>query len=147
MDLSDTGHLTTKLTITVAGGKSFDLEGLTIFDPAGTPPTGIRLTTSKGFVDTAFSSGANSANVLSFIGESNLQGVTSVEITRQDNGSFYFALDNIGLNNITSPPTVPGAPTGVSAIAGWSDRNLRRPNGMCDFRARTDQWHQLYVHC
>ncbi|PYS26575.1 MAG: hypothetical protein DMG11_19395, partial [Acidobacteria bacterium] len=118
MDLSDTGHLTTKLTITVAGGKSFDLEGLTIFDPVGTPPTGIRLTTSKGFVDTAFSSGANSANVLSFIGESNLQGVTSVEITRQDNGSFYFALDNIVLNNITSPPTVPGAPTGVSAIAG-----------------------------
>jgi len=47
MDLSDTGHLTTKLTITVAGGKSFDLEGLTIFDPVGTPPTGIRLTTSK----------------------------------------------------------------------------------------------------
>jgi hypothetical protein len=115
MDLSDTVHPTTKLTITLDGGKSFDLEGLAIFDPLGAAPTRIRLTTSKGFLDTAFSSGTSSANVLSFIGESSLQGVTSVTITRQDNASFYFALDNIVLNNIISPPD---APTGVSAIAG-----------------------------
>src|SRR5436190_343776 len=113
-----TAALCLAATSALEAQKSFDFEGLAIFDRVGTAPTRIRLTTSKGFVDTQFSSGANSANVLSLVGESNLQGVTSVAITRQDNGSFYFALDNVVLNNIISPPSAPDAPTAVSAIAG-----------------------------
>lgn len=105
---------TTKLTLTVAGGAVFDLDGLSWFDIDGVS-FNVTLTTSKGSVNKSLD-GGTSAEVETF-NDAALQGVSYVEITKQGGGTFAIAIDNVILDNITQP-TAPGAPTTVVATAG-----------------------------
>jgi hypothetical protein len=91
--------VTHKLTLSVAGGKNFDLAGFTILETNASPSTSLVLTTSKGSVVTTFSSDDIQAKVQTF-NNPVLKGVNSVTITRQGGGTFLISLDNIVLQNI-----------------------------------------------
>lgn len=110
-------NATSTLTISVTGGKTFDLNGFTALDQNGATTTNLTLTTSKGSVNTSFSSSVGNAGTQA-LSDAKLQGVSSVAITLQGGGTFLLELDNVILDNITSPVSAPTATTGsASSIA------------------------------
>lgn len=114
--------VTNKLTLTVDGGISFDLSSLNAFDQFG---TGLDLvfTTSKGAVTKTLTGDSNGATLT--LGGPELQGITSVDITKSGGGTFLIELDSVVLDNLTSPVTPLSQVTGVtlssSGVATWGD--------------------------
>ena len=102
------------LTLTVVGGKSFDLVGFTHSDFYDFNEN-LTLTTAKGAVLVNFSTSAFGIGEVKTFNDSKLQGITSVVITRQGGGTISpFLLDDVLLDNIG----LPGAPTSPVATAG-----------------------------
>ncbi len=74
------------LTLTVVGGKSFDLVGFTHSDFYDFNEN-LTLTTAKGAVLVNFSTSAFGIGEVKTFNDSKLQGITSVVITRQGGGT------------------------------------------------------------
>lgn len=113
-----TGHSgnvgTTSLTISVNGGKAFDLGSFVVRDWSGGADT-ITVTSSKG--SQSFSTDGNEQTI-NFTNP-NLNGITSFTMT-SNNGALTIFLDTIVLNNIVAPPTV----TGLSPTSGASGTSV-----------------------
>ncbi|MFB2957497.1 putative Ig domain-containing protein [Aeromonas veronii] len=108
----DTNVFPTKLTLTIDPGKVFDLKQFNLAEDSGTPLT-LVLTTDKGSTTFPLQGGALAETVAP--NNSVLNGVTWVEITLQGGGDLFFFIDNIVLDNITTPSS-DHAPT-LSATA------------------------------
>ncbi|MBS1187934.1 MAG: hypothetical protein H6R04_1952 [Burkholderiaceae bacterium] len=94
-----------EITITVTGGKLFNLSSLAIFDTDGSHQT-LVITSDKGQVtynrevsETGYAWSVTTT-------DQNAQGVSWVKLTTSDSSSFNWYFDNVVLNNIQSPPTV-----------------------------------------
>ena len=97
------------LTLSLDGGKTFDLTGLNIIDEAGNK-TSFTFTTVKGSVTAVVDSSQNEAVALS-LSDPKLQGVTSVVITQQGPGpNMLIGLDDIKLDNIAVANAAPWPP-------------------------------------
>ncbi|WP_150119187.1 Ig-like domain-containing protein [Massilia sp. NR 4-1] len=101
------GDTETKIRISVAGGKIFDLGSLTIFD-RNEINQDLKITTDKGSAPLAQQFNASHTWIPSFSG-SMYEGVSWVEIEAKDGNEFVWMFDNFVLNNIrlaASTPTV-----------------------------------------
>lgn len=114
---------TQKLTLTVSGSYTFDLNSINLLDQNGTGLT-LKFTTTKGSA-TRTLTGDNQGEVIDLSAESVLKGVAYVEITENTNGVFILELDDIVLDNITAPITplaqVGGLSLNTSGVASWTD--------------------------
>lgn len=108
-----------RLTLTVAGGKTFDLTSFTLAQ-IGPDGQNITLTTNKGSETFLASFVGNSwvANVSSATHPEYFQGVSSVIITTADAGGvFEWGFDNIVLSNIIDPNALPTTTVSTAALS------------------------------
>ena len=92
---------TNKLTLTIQGGYTFDLNSLNALDEAGAGLT-LKFTSDKGAVTKPLTFDGN-GQTIDLSAETALKGVSYVEITKNGGGTFLIELDNIVLDNITAP--------------------------------------------
>ncbi|WP_034294232.1 Ig-like domain-containing protein [Herbaspirillum sp. RV1423] len=107
-----------QLTLTVAGGKTFDLTSFTLAILGGDGQT-ITLTTSKGSETFTANFVGNSwvLNLSSATHPSYFTGVSSVSITTADPAHvFEWGFDNIVLSNITDPNAPPTTTVATAAL-------------------------------
>ncbi|THF63628.1 DUF4347 domain-containing protein [Pseudothauera nasutitermitis] len=123
-DPDATGSSESKLTISVDGGKIFDLASFTISDLTGDNQY-LTITTDKGSqtFDPSFI-GSDLVWNVSLSGEL-FESIAWAEITTSTNNTagakeFYWAFDNFILNNINNAPTLTGAGVGQSFTEGDS---------------------------
>lgn len=121
--------LETQLTLSVSGGKIFDLTGFTLATIDGQNLV-LKLTTSKGSETFTFS-WANNSWSFSLVNATHPEyftGVTEVVITEATGAQFIWGLDNIALSNIggntNAPPTTTVSTAGLSADTGTSSSDF-----------------------
>lgn len=120
----DMGYDTTKkLTLTVSGGYTFDLNAFNVVDQSLATQT-LKFTTSKGSI-TRDLTATEQGETINLSAETVLKGVSSVEITDNSDESIYLELDNIVLDNITAPlialAQVGGVALSSAGVASWND--------------------------
>jgi Ca2+-binding RTX toxin-like protein len=97
-------NIANSLTLSLDGGKIFDLTSINITDQNATPSVNFIFTTTKGSVAVTIDS--SSGAIVVPLSDPKLHGVTSVTITQQG-GGLLPAVDDITIDNITPPNAAP----------------------------------------
>ncbi|NCC77560.1 MAG: hypothetical protein EOM08_14145, partial [Clostridia bacterium] len=91
-----------KVTITVAGGKTFDFSSIGIVDYSDTRQT-LVITSDKGDVSYSVIKSNTDQSWAVSVTDADAQGVSRIELTTSYNSAFDWVFDNIVLNNIAAP--------------------------------------------